>query len=118
MIRTGTLTITADSVPVVDVRLTLSGQVVDGVAITHNGETLTWQEVANSNATASRRDCERHSGADGDPAQCAGAHRSPHPGNPRLPGDGTPNLDHGADDKLNLSLPVKVTDSDGSGDHR
>ncbi|MFM5246214.1 T1SS-143 repeat domain-containing protein, partial [Aeromonas caviae] len=24
------------------------------------------------------------------------------------------NLDHGADDKLNLSLPVKVTDSDGS----
>uniref|UniRef100_UPI002B4A47B3 hypothetical protein n=1 Tax=Aeromonas caviae TaxID=648 RepID=UPI002B4A47B3 len=48
---TGTLTITADSDPVVDVRLTLSGQVVDGSskAITHNGETLTWQEVAGSN---------------------------------------------------------------------
>ncbi|MFQ2106804.1 type I secretion protein, partial [Aeromonas rivipollensis] len=38
---TGTLTIKADSDPVVDVRLTLSGQVVDasGKAITHNGET-------------------------------------------------------------------------------
>ncbi|MFM5322196.1 hypothetical protein ACET9O_21735, partial [Aeromonas caviae] len=47
----GTLTITADSDPVVDVRLTLSGQVVDGSgkAITHNGETITWQEVAGSN---------------------------------------------------------------------
>ncbi|MDX7817486.1 hypothetical protein SJR96_21180, partial [Aeromonas caviae] len=34
----GTLTITADSDPVVDVRLTLSGQVLDasGKAITHN----------------------------------------------------------------------------------
>ena len=30
------------------------------------------------------------------------------------PGEGTTNLDHGADDRLDLILPVKVTDSDGS----
>ncbi len=114
---TGTLTITADSDPVVDVRLTLSGQVVDGSgkAITHNGETLTWQEVAGSNGhsfqavTASGTlvltvtlpsvpgRIEAHTQATLDYQVTVHT-----------------NLDHGADDKLNLSLPVKVTDSDGS----
>ncbi|MFM4958577.1 retention module-containing protein [Aeromonas caviae] len=113
----GTLTITADSDPVVDVRLTLSGQVVDGSgkAITHNGETLTWQEVAGSNGhsfqavTASGTlvltvtlpsvpgRIEAHTQATLDYQVTVHT-----------------NLDHGADDKLNLSLPVKVTDSDGS----
>ncbi|MDX7645895.1 hypothetical protein, partial [Aeromonas caviae] len=113
---TGTLTITADSDPVVDVRLTLSGQVVDGSgkAITHNGETLTWQEVAGSNGhgfqavTASGTlvltvtlpsvpgRIEAHTQATLDYQVTVHT-----------------NLDHGADDKLNLSLPVKVTDSDG-----
>ncbi|MFL9603599.1 hypothetical protein ACKC5Q_23305, partial [Aeromonas dhakensis] len=43
---TGKITIKADSDPVTDVRLTLSGQVLDadGNPVTHNGETLTWQE--------------------------------------------------------------------------
>ncbi len=110
---TGTLTITADSDPVVDVRLTLSGQVVDGSgkAITHNGETLTWQEVAGSfqAVTASGTlvltvtlpsvpgRIEAHTQATLDYQVTVHT-----------------NLDHGADDKLNLSLPVKVTDSDGS----
>ncbi|MGU5663288.1 T1SS-143 repeat domain-containing protein, partial [Aeromonas sanarellii] len=114
---TGTLTITADSDPVVDVRLTLSGQVVDGSgkAITHNGETLTWQEVPGSNGhgfqavTASGTlvltvtlpnvpgRIEAHTQATFDYQVTVHT-----------------NLDHGADDKLNLSLPVKVTDSDGS----
>lgn len=114
---TGTLTITADSDPVVDVRLTLSGQVVDGSgkAITHNGETLTWQEVAGSSGhglqavTASGTlvltvtlpnvpgRIEAHTQATLDYQVTVHT-----------------NLDHGADDKLNLSLPVKVTDSDGS----
>ncbi|WP_323912066.1 retention module-containing protein [Aeromonas caviae] len=114
---TGTLTITADSDPVVDVRLTLSGQVVDGSgkAITHNGETLTWQEVAGSNGhgfqavTASGTlvltvtlpsvpgRIEAHTQATLDYQVTVHT-----------------NLDHGADDKLNLSLPIKVTDSDGS----
>ncbi len=114
---TGTLTITADSDPVVDVRLTLSGQVVDGSgkAITHNGETLTWQEVPGSNGhgfqavTASGTlvltvtlpsvpgRIEAHTQATLDYQVTVHT-----------------NLDHGADDKLNLSLPVKVTDSDGS----
>ncbi|MDH1397767.1 retention module-containing protein [Aeromonas caviae] len=114
---TGTLTIRADSDPVVDVRLTLSGQVVDGSgkAITHNGETLTWQEVAGSNGhgfqavTASGTlvltvtlpsvpgRIEAHTQATLDYQVTVHT-----------------NLDHGADDKLNLSLPVKVTDSDGS----
>ncbi|MEP8109557.1 retention module-containing protein [Aeromonas caviae] len=113
----GTLTITADSDPVVDVRLTLSGQVVDGSgkAITHNGETITWQEVAGSNGhsfqavTASGTlvltvtlpsvpgRIEAHTQATLDYQVTVHT-----------------NLDHGADDKLNLSLPVKVTDSDGS----
>ncbi|MDX7732262.1 retention module-containing protein [Aeromonas caviae] len=114
---TGTLSITADSDPVVDVRLTLSGQVLDasGKAITHNGETLTWQEVPGSNGhgfqavTASGTlvltvtlpsvpgRIEAHTQATLDYQVTVHT-----------------NLDHGADDKLNLSLPVKVTDSDGS----
>ncbi|MGS3151789.1 retention module-containing protein [Aeromonas sanarellii] len=114
---TGTLTITADSDPVVDVRLTLSGQVVDGSGnpITHNGETLTWQEVPGSNGhgfqavTASGTlvlsitlpsvpgRIEAHTQATLD--YQAKVHT---------------NLDHGADDRLDLILPVKVTDSDGS----
>ncbi|MFM4995911.1 retention module-containing protein [Aeromonas sanarellii] len=114
---TGSLTITADSDPVVDVRLTLSGQVVDGSgkAITHNGETLTWQEVAGSNGhgfqavTASGTlvltvtlpsvpgRIEAHTQATLDYQVTVHT-----------------NLDHGADDRLDLTLPVKVTDSDGS----
>lgn len=113
----GTLTITADSDPVVDVRLTLSGQVVDGSgkAITHNGETLTWQEVAGSNGHSFQ-------------AVTASGTLVLTVTLPNVPGrieahtQATldyqvtvhTNLDHGADDKLNLSLPVKVTDSDGS----
>lgn len=114
---TGTLTITADSDPVVDVRLTLSGQVVDGSgkAITHNGETLTWQEVAGSNGHSFQ-------------AVTASGTLALTVTLPNVPGrieahtQATldyqvtvhTNLDHGVDDKLNLSLPVKVTDSDGS----
>ncbi|MFM5868020.1 retention module-containing protein [Aeromonas caviae] len=114
---TGTLTITADSDPVVDVRLTLSGQVVDGSgkAITHNGETLTWQEVAGSNGHSFQ-------------AVTASGTLVLTVTLPNVPGrieahtQATldyqvtvhTNLDHGADDKLNLSLPMKVTDSDGS----
>ncbi|AXB02316.1 retention module-containing protein [Aeromonas caviae] len=114
---TGTLTITADSDPVVDMRLTLSGQVVDGSgkAITHNGETLTWQEVAGSNGHSFQ-------------AVTASGTLVLTVTLPNVPGrieahtQATldyqvtvhTNLDHGADDKLNLSLPVKVTDSDGS----
>lgn len=114
---TGTLTITADSDPVVDVRLTLSGQVVDGSgkAITHNGETLTWQEVPGSNGH-------------GFQAVTASGTLVLTVTLPSVPGrieahtQATldyqvkvhTNLDHGADDRLDLILPVKVTDSDGS----
>lgn len=113
----GTLTITADSDPVVDVRLTLSGQVVDGSGnpITHNGETLTWQEVAGSNGH-------------GFQAVTASGTLVLTVTLPSVPGrieahtQATldyqvkvhTNLDHGADDRLDLILPVKVTDSDGS----
>ncbi|MCX0421727.1 retention module-containing protein [Aeromonas veronii] len=112
----GKITIKADSDPVTDVRLTLSGQVMDasGKPITHNGETLTWKAV----------------GADGHtfqavtsgglvvmtvsiptvPASIA-AHTSSEIGYQVTVHT---NLDHGADNKLNLTLPVEVTDSDGS----
>ncbi|MDH1508139.1 hypothetical protein, partial [Aeromonas caviae] len=113
----GTLTITADSDPVVDVRLTLSGQVLDtsGKAITHNGEALTWQEVPGSNGhgfqalTASGTlvltitlpnvpgRIEAHTQATLDYQVTVHT-----------------NLDHGVSDNLSLNLPVKVTDSDGS----
>ncbi|WP_323927036.1 retention module-containing protein [Aeromonas caviae] len=114
---TGTLTITADSDPVVDVRLTLSGQVVDGSgkAITHNGETLTWQEVAGSNGHSFQ-------------AVTASGTLVLTVTLPNVPGrieahtQATldyqvkvhTNLDHGVSDNLSLNLPVKVTDSDGS----
>lgn len=114
---TGSLTITADSDPVVDVRLTLSGQVVDGSGnpITHNGETLTWQEVAGRNGH-------------GFQAVTASGTLVLTVTLPSVPGrieahtQATldyqvkvhTNLDHGADDRLDLTLPVKVTDSDGS----
>lgn len=113
---TGKITITADSDPVVDVRLTLAGQAVDanGNPITHNGEALTWQAV----------------GSDGHSFQAVtagglvvmtvtlvqvpatiGAHTTA-----TLDYQVTvhTNLDHGADDQLELTLPVQVTDSDGS----
>ncbi|UAK70719.1 retention module-containing protein [Aeromonas enteropelogenes] len=114
---TGTLTIKADSDPVVDVRLTLSGQVVDasGNPVTHNGETLTWQEVPGSKGHAFQAvtsngtlvlsvtlpsvlgRIEAHTEATLDYQVTLHT-----------------NLDHGASDDLNLTLPVQVTDSDGS----
>ncbi len=113
---TGKITITADSDPVVDVRLTLAGQVVDsnGNPITHNGEALTWQAVGS--------DGHRFQAITADglvvmtvtlmqvPATI-GAHTTA-----TLDYQVTvhTNLDHGADDQLELTLPVQVTDSDGS----
>ncbi|MFM5802517.1 retention module-containing protein [Aeromonas veronii] len=112
----GKITIKADSDPVTDVRLTLSGQVMDasGKPITHNGETLTWKAV----------------GADGHTFQAVtsgglvvmtvsiptvpatiAAHTSAEIGYQVTVHT---NLDHGADNKLELNLPVEVTDSDGS----
>ncbi|MFM5095590.1 type I secretion C-terminal target domain-containing protein [Aeromonas rivipollensis] len=114
---TGTLTIKADSDPVVDVRLTLSGQVVDasGKAITHNGETLTWQEVPGSNGHSFK-------GVTASGTLVLSVTLPSVPGSIAAHSSATldykvivhTNLDHGADDKLNLTLPVQVTDSDGS----
>ncbi|MEG2890762.1 MAG: retention module-containing protein, partial [Aeromonas sp.] len=114
---TGQLTIKADSDPVVDVRLTLAGQVVDasGNPITHNGETLTWKEVPGSNGHSFQ-------------AVTASGTLVLTVTLPNVPGrieahtDATldyqvtvhTNLDHGTSDDLNLTLPVQVTDSDGS----
>ncbi|TNI73881.1 retention module-containing protein [Aeromonas media] len=114
---TGTLTIKADSDPVVDVRLTLSGQVLDasGKAITHNGETLTWQEVPGSNGHSFQ-------GVTASGTLVLSVTLPSVPGSIAAHSTATldyqvtvhTNLDHGADDKLNLTLPVQVTDSDGS----
>ncbi|MDX7898004.1 retention module-containing protein [Aeromonas media] len=114
---TGTLTIKADSDPVVDVRLTLSGQVVDasGKAITHNGETLIWQEVPGSNGHSFQ-------GVTASGTLVLTVTLPSVPGRIEAHTDATldyqitvhTNLDHGADDRLNLTLPVQVTDSDGS----
>ncbi|MFM5589097.1 retention module-containing protein [Aeromonas rivipollensis] len=114
---TGTLTIKADSDPVVDVRLTLSGQVVDGSgkAITHNGETLIWQEVPGSNGHSFQ-------GVTASGTLVLSVTLPSVPGSIAAHSSATldyqitvhTNLDHGADDKLNLTLPVQVTDSDGS----
>ncbi|MGY4012474.1 T1SS-143 repeat domain-containing protein [Aeromonas molluscorum] len=114
---TGTLTITADSDPVVDVRLTLSGQVLDasGKAITHNGETLTWQEVPGSKGHSFQ-------GVTASGTLVLSVTLPNVPGSIAAHSSATldyqvrvhTNLDHGADDKLNLTLPVQVTDSDGS----
>ncbi|MGY6036812.1 retention module-containing protein [Aeromonas sp. AE23HZ002T15] len=114
---TGKLTIKADSDPVVDVRLTLAGQVVDasGNPITHNGEMLTWKEVPGSNGHSFQ-------------AVTASGTLVLTVTLPSVPGrieahtEATldyqvtvhTNLDHGASDDLNLTLPVQVTDSDGS----
>ncbi|WP_429216573.1 retention module-containing protein [Aeromonas veronii] len=112
----GKITIKADSDPVTDVRLTLFGQVMDasGKPITHNGETLTWKAV----------------GTDGHTFQAvtSGGLVVMTVSIPTVPATFAPhtsaeigyqvtvhtNLDHGADNKLNLTLPVEVTDSDGS----
>ncbi|WP_454009625.1 retention module-containing protein [Aeromonas sp. Marseille-Q7275] len=114
---TGTLTIKADSDPVVDVRLTLSGQVLDasGKAITHNGETLIWQEVPGSNGHSFQ-------GMTASGTLVLTVTLPSVPGSIAAHSSATldyqitvhTNLDHGADDKLSLTLPVQVTDSDGS----
>ncbi|MCQ4052628.1 retention module-containing protein [Aeromonas sp. SG16] len=112
----GKIIIKADSDPVTDVRLTLSGQVMDasGKPITHNGEALTWQAVGTDGhtfqAVTSAGLVVITVSIPTVPASIA-AHTSA-----EIDYQVTvhTNLDHGADDKLNLTLPIKVTDSDGS----
>ncbi|MEV3832753.1 retention module-containing protein [Aeromonas allosaccharophila] len=112
----GKITIQADSDPVTDVRLTLSGQVMDasGKAITHNGETLTWKAVGTDGhtfqAVTSGGLVVMTVSIPTVPASIA-AHTSA-----TIDYQVTvhTNLDHGADNKLELTLPVEVTDSDGS----
>ncbi|WP_270794128.1 retention module-containing protein [Aeromonas sp. QDB11] len=112
----GKITIKADSDPVTDVRLTLSGQVMDasGKPITHNGETLTWKAVGTDGhtfqAVTSGGLVVMTVSIPTVPANIA-AHTSA-----TIDYQVTvhTNLDHGADNKLELTLPVKVTDSDGS----
>lgn len=112
----GKITIKADSDPVVDVRLTLSGQVMDasGKAITHNGEALVWQAVGSDGhtfqAVTSAGLVVMTVSIPTVPASIA-AHTTAEIGYQVTVHT---NLDHGADDKLNLTLPIKVTDSDGS----
>ncbi|MFM5859169.1 retention module-containing protein [Aeromonas veronii] len=112
----GKITIKADSDPVTDVRLTLSGQVMDasGKPITHNGETLTWKAVGTDGhtfqAVTSGGLVVMTVSIPTVPATIA-AHTSAEIGYQVTVHT---NLDHGADDRLNLTLPIKVTDSDGS----
>ncbi|EKB21224.1 T1SS-143 repeat domain-containing protein [Aeromonas veronii AMC35] len=112
----GKITIKADSDPVTDVRLTLSGQVMDasGKAITHNGETLTWKAVGTDGhtfqAVTSGGLVVMTVSIPTVPASIA-AHTSAEIGYQVTVHT---NLDHGADNKLELTLPVEVTDSDGS----
>ena len=112
----GKITIKADSDPVTDVRLTLSGQVMDasGKPITHNGETLTWKAVGTDGhtfqAVTSGGLVVMTVSIPTVPATIA-AHTSAEIGYQVTVHT---NLDHGADDELNLTLPVEVTDSDGS----
>ncbi|MFB2702854.1 retention module-containing protein [Aeromonas veronii] len=112
----GKITITADSDPVTDVRLTLSGQVMDasGKPITHNGEALTWQAVGTDGhtfqAVTSSGLVVMTVSIPTVPATIA-AHTSAEIGYQVTVHT---NLDHGADNKLELNLPVEVTDSDGS----
>ncbi|MFM4971998.1 retention module-containing protein [Aeromonas veronii] len=112
----GKITITADSDPVTDVRLTLSGQVMDanGKPITHNGETLTWKAVGTDGhtfqAVTSGGLVVMTVSIPTVPATIA-AHTSAEIGYQVTVHT---NLDHGADNKLNLTLPVEVTDSDDS----
>ncbi|CAJ1769067.1 hypothetical protein IIDPJIOB_00150 [Aeromonas veronii] len=112
----GKITIKADSDPVTDVRLTLSGQVMDasGKPITHNGETLTWKAVGSDGhtfqAVTSGGLVVMTVSIPTVPATIA-AHTSAEIGYQVTVHT---NLDHGADNKLELNLPVEVTDSDGS----
>lgn len=112
----GKITIKADSDPVTDVQLTLSGQVMDasGKSITHNGEVLTWKAAGTDGhtfqAVTSGGLVVMTVSIPTVPASIA-AHTSA-----AIDYQVTvhTNLDHGANDKLNLALPFKVTDSDGS----
>ncbi|WP_270658514.1 MULTISPECIES: retention module-containing protein [unclassified Aeromonas] len=112
----GKITIKADSDPVTDVRLTLSGQVMDasGKPITHNGETMTWKAVGTDGhtfqAVTSGGLVVMTVSIPTVPATIA-AHTSAEIGYQVTVHT---NLDHGADNKLELTLPVEVTDSDGS----
>ncbi|MGI3173330.1 type I secretion C-terminal target domain-containing protein, partial [Aeromonas veronii] len=112
----GKITIKADSDPVTDVRLTLSGQVMDasGKPITHNGETLTWKAVGTDGhtfqAVTSGGLVVMTVSIPTVPATIA-AHTSAEIGYQVTVHT---NLDHGTDNKLELNLPVEVTDSDGS----
>lgn len=112
----GKITIMADSDPVTDVRLTLSGQVMDasGKPITHNGETLIWKAVGTDGhtfqAVTSVGLVVMTVSIPTVPATIA-AHTSAEIGYQVTVHT---NLDHGADNKLELTLPVEVTDSDGS----
>ncbi|MFM5740858.1 retention module-containing protein [Aeromonas veronii] len=112
----GKITIKADSDPVTDVRLTLFGQVMDasGKPITHNGETLTWKAVGTDGhtfqAVTSGGLVVMTVSIPTVPATIA-AHTSAEIGYQVTVHT---NLDHGADNKLDLTLPVEVTDSDGS----
>ncbi|MFM5397494.1 retention module-containing protein [Aeromonas veronii] len=112
----GKITIKADSDPVTDVRLTLSGQVMDasGKPITHNGETLIWKAVGTDGhtfqAVTSGGLVVMTVSIPTVPATIA-AHTSAEIGYQVTVHT---NLDHGADNKLELTLPVEVTDSDGS----
>uniref|UniRef100_UPI002159F5B4 retention module-containing protein n=1 Tax=Aeromonas sp. HMWF015 TaxID=2056851 RepID=UPI002159F5B4 len=112
----GKITIKADTDPVTDVRLTLSGQVMDasGKPITHNGETLTWKAVGTDGhtfqAVTSGGLVVMTVSIPTVPATIA-AHTSAEIGYQVTVHT---NLDHGADNKLELNLPVEVTDSDGS----
>ncbi|WP_139709448.1 retention module-containing protein [Aeromonas allosaccharophila] len=115
-LASGKITIKADSDPVTNVRLTLSGQVMDasGKPITHNGEPLTWKAVGTDGhtfqAVTSGGLVVMTASIPTVPASIA-AHTSA-----TIDYQVTvhTNLDHGADDKLSLTLPVEVTDSDGS----
>lgn len=112
----GKITIKADSDPVTDVRLTLSGQVMDasGKPITHNGETLTWKAAGTDGhtfqAVTSGGLVVMTVSIPTVPASIA-AHTSAEIGYQVTVHT---NLDHGTDNKLELTLPVEVTDSDGS----
>ncbi|HAU4928676.1 retention module-containing protein [Aeromonas hydrophila] len=112
----GKIIIKADSDPVTDVRLTLSGPVMDasGKPITHNGDPLTWKAVGTDGhtfqAVTSGGLVVMTVSIPTVPASIA-AHTSAEIGYQVTVHT---NLDHGADDKLNLTLPIKVTDSDGS----